>query len=173
MTATLGAMVLALLMGAPAAPASTVPPQAATDVPAELAKLSKAVRDIADLLAKQSEGQKLDLLMKRVELTSTKIAQLEQRQRNLRAEKDGAEDEERQLEAQVKQLQDGIPAQTDEARRGEMSANVERYEAAIKRAAARADAVAGELTDVDSQLATQKRELQQWQNFVDRRLQGL
>ena len=167
MTATVGATVLAVLLGGSAeAPGAKASP----DLSTELVKLNKAVREIADLLAKQAEGQKLDLLMKRIEMTSSKVAQLEQRVRGIHAERDGAEEEARQLEMQTRQAQDAMSAQTDETRRTELSTSLERLDAAVKRATARGDSLSQELVEVENQLAAQRRELAEWQRVVDRRL---
>jgi predicted nuclease with TOPRIM domain len=104
-------------------------------VSGELAKLNKAVREIADSLAKQAAGQKLDLLMKRIELGSARVGEGEQRLRLLKAETAKVEDEKRKIEAEVQAVQSHFESPPDQTRKPERDAFFAGREADLKRLA--------------------------------------
>ena len=148
-------------------------PSGTADISGELAKLNQAVREIADLLAKQSEGQKLDLLMKRLDLASAKATQLEQRQRSLQAEKTSIEDQRNQIDGAIKEFQAQAQTQASESRRPELQAAVDRAEIQLKGFASRLQSLSQEIAETETQLAAQREELKEWQRTIDRRLSGL
>ena len=170
MTARLPLVLFALFLGAAAAPAQSAKTDSSSDVSVELAKLNKAVREIADALAKQAAGQKLDLLMKRIELGSSRIGQGEQRLRALKSETANAEDEKRKIETEVQAVQAHFESQPDQTRKPERDAFFAGREADLKRLALKLQSLAQETAEAEALLATQREELRQWQLFVDRAL---
>jgi chromosome segregation ATPase len=170
MTARLPLVLVALFLGATAAPAQSAKTESGSDVSVELAKLNKAVREIADALAKQAAGQKLDLLMKRIELSSSRIGEGEQRLRTLKSETAKAEDEKRKLETEIEMVQAHLESQPDQTRKPERDAFFARGEADLKRLASKLQSLAQETGEAEAALATQREELRQWQGFVDRAL---
>jgi chromosome segregation ATPase len=162
--------ILALLVGVTAASGQSPEAKVSPDVSTELAKLNKAVREIADLLAKQTKGQKVDLLMKRLELASSKIGQLEQRERSLQSEKTNAEDETNRIETELKLIQTQADTAASESQRPDLAATLARGEVELKRLADRIQSISQEIGDIENVLATQREELKGWQQVVDRTL---
>jgi chromosome segregation ATPase len=164
--------ILALLFGFTVASGQSPDAKVSLDLSTEIAKLNKAVREIADLLAKQTEGQKVELLMKRVELASSKLSQLEQRESSLQSEKMNIEDQAYRLVTEMKLIQDRVPASPDESQRLDLETTLARGEAEGKRLADRVQSLSQQIGDVENQLTAQREELKTWQQVVDRSLGG-
>jgi hypothetical protein len=161
-----------VLLVAGAALAQTPPTPADGDVRAELAKLNQAVREIAALLAKQTEGQKLELLMKRVELASSRAGASEARLRSLQSEKTNLEEERVQFEARTKEITERLESETSETARTEMEMFLRRSQAEGKRLAGRLQSVSQEVSELENLVASQREEAREWQRTLDRRLSG-
>lgn len=163
-------LIAVLLLGA--SPGSGQPPKTdeGPEISGELAKLNIAVREIADLLAKQSEGQKLELLMKRLELASAKATQSEQRQRSLQSEKTKTEDEKQRTETTLRQIQYQADTQLSPDEKAGLQAATERADVDLKRTTSRLQSLAQEIAEIDAALATQREELRDWQRVLDRGL---
>lgn len=91
------AIVCVLLMLAPISVRGEEAPGAADPVVAELAKLNGTLREIAALLRKQGEAQDLDLLMKRLQLAETRLADSEKALKSAESERRSLEEERSQL----------------------------------------------------------------------------
>jgi chromosome segregation ATPase len=163
-------LLIAVLLAAAVAKGQTPPKEQGGDLRSELTKLNKSVREIADLLAKQAEGQKLDLLMKRIELSSTRVGQMEQRLRSLQTERTDLEEQRQGMEMQLQELQASAESGASEVSRAELEAALGRAESHRKHFASRLQAVGQELTELEGRLSSQQEELRGWQRFVDKRL---
>lgn len=152
------------------ASAQTVPSTPDGDLPAELARLTKSVREIADLLAKQTETQRLDLFMKRIELSSARVGQLEQSLRSLQSERTSLEEQSQGMELELQRLQAHAESGGTEVPHAELESATKRAEALRKRFGSRLQALGQEIAELEGRLSTQREELREWQRVVDRRL---
>lgn len=171
-TTTLGWCLLPLLA---TSPLSARPQESATDprpLPVQLERLNTSLERIVQLLERHAGGQRLELLMKRVELGTTRMAQAEEQLQRVRATKASIENEKLELEARLAQLAEALDAGTVS-----MSiAAIEHYtgELDLKRRLLerRLQGVDGEIIDLEIQVRERRIEVQSWQDEIDRELRS-
>ncbi len=137
----------------------------------ELGKLNATLREIVDLLEKQDRASDLQLLMKRLELADARRAASE-------AALKAAQTEQRSLEAQKGQLELRVKmaaARARDAREGSPEADeMELYtQSELARIRKRLTELANELVVLDADVAAKRRDVDDWQSVLDRRLNGL
>lgn len=173
------ALVLAgLAVSVPAAGAA--PPAAGATSPADLAalteelrELTRSVQELVELLRHQTEGQRLGLWMQRIDLAQRRLAPLEQERRRLEADLDAVSEEENRLrallsdlEAEAEEAAEGLPGQPapdQAALRGELQLHL----GALRR---RRSNLETRLVELDNELVTRRRDLEDWEHGLDRRL---
>jgi len=168
----LSSLLLGVFLFSAVASGQVAKPDASADVSDELAKLNKSVREIADLLAKYAEGQKVSLLMKRAELGAANVARLEERLRSLRSEKNNAEDEKQKLESELDAIRGQADSPQFENRRQEVQAYIARGEANAKRLTSRIQAIDAEIGEVEATMTKEREELRQLERQLYRGLTG-
>lgn len=159
------ALLLALLpLGAAAqdAPAST------DTVVAELAKVNATLKEIAALMNRQSDMQSLDLLLKRVQLSDSQVAELERRLRSAESELRDLESQRGSTEMQLTMLTARLEKGQEPS--GELKAMSTQTEEALKRIKQRMGQLTQEIVSLEGDLATRRDELRSWQSILDRRL---
>lgn len=146
-------------------PAIAAAQSASDPVTAQLDRINATLKQIVELLNHQSDAQDLDLLMKRVQLGQSQVAELERRLHDARAELRSVEAEEVNFEGAVKVLGED-ERQTADVR----AAEVARMEAVLKRVRQHHAQAAQDVATLESELATRRDELRSWQAALDRRL---
>ena len=161
------ALWLALLPAAAAAQGASAPADA---VAAELARVNATLKEIAALLNRQLDGQSLDLLMKRAQLSESQVTELERRLQSAQGELRSLESERSTLELRLKEAS----AQLEQARPDSPTSEFETIAAKaageLKRVRLRIGQLAQETSALESELATHREELRSWQSLLDRRL---
>jgi chromosome segregation ATPase len=170
MTHKVPVLLLGFVLGSGVAAALSAQPDSSPDLSSEIAKLNKTVREITDLLAKHAEMQKVDLLMKRVELASAAVGRLEDRLRSMKAERTSVEDERHRLEAELAETRAHADTGELDNRRPEVQGFLARGEENLKRLTARVQAIGSDIADAESLLANQREELRQLQRQLDQAL---
>jgi flagellar biosynthesis chaperone FliJ len=143
------------------------------DVGVELAQLNTTLLEIKEVLSQQLETDSLDLLLKRSELVSADVARLDSQLRNAEAQRQSMQDDEERYRAQI----EGIEL---EVRSGAADASAEEYEAyarqmtgELDRTRRRIRTLDGEIQALQNRLTAKQRDLDSWQDLVDRRLGGV
>lgn len=138
----------------------------APDVAAELAELNDTMRELRDLLVRQLEAQSLDLMLKRAELASTEVSQLESRLRSAEATQASLEDERRRLTTRMEGFRDQ-DLENPEIRMMErqFAQELEILDERLRDGQAR-------IADISARLARKQEDLRAWQMTLDRRLSG-
>lgn len=178
---------LAVVVPSPLSPvielaAQTSPPEETRDpteaesprtLQQEVAQLNRTLERIADLLASQVDTQQIDVGMKRLEMLTSRLERSERELRNLRSRRSSLETEKIALEEQRAQAELSLE-------RGDVESVPEEARAFFRQMDRQLDRVREELAETDrqsveleNQVAAQRRDLQAWQDFVDRRLGGL
>ena len=135
---------------------------------AAVAELNTTLREIRDLLARQIEPQGLDLLFKRVEFTAARSAGLEARLRSVEEARRGADEERHRMEGMLEAVREemareGVEAET--LRQQERQVLEE-----IRRMGERVSDLDAESVLLGNRLADERRELEGWQDLLDRQL---
>jgi chromosome segregation ATPase len=163
--------IMAALLTWTGAPLQAQPAAGGGDpVAVELAKLNATLKDIALLLRQQGESGELELLIKRVELAETRLAE---RERALAA----AEAEQRSLDGERSQLELSLEMIAAQAERGggelpdtQAEAMTAQTEAQLRRVRQRTAELAREIAGLENAIASQAAEVQSWKSILDRRL---
>lgn len=150
--------------------ASSIPLYAQTtdapDVAAQLVEINGTLRELRDLLARQLEAQSLDLMLKRAELASTEVAQLESRLRSAEATQASLEDERRRLTSRMEGFREqDIDNPEMRAMERQFAQELEILDENLRDAQAR-------IADLSGRLARKQEDLRAWQMTLDRRLGG-
>ena len=141
---------------------------------AEVARLNRTLERIADLLATQVDTQQIDLGMKRLEMLTSRLERSEGELRTLRSNRSSLETEEISLEEQRGQAELRLESgEVDEARDENVRAFFRQMDRQLERVRGELDELGRQIAELENQVATQRRDLRGWQEFVDRRLGGL
>lgn len=165
---------LALLLSSPIA-AQEAPAGAAapTGLEAEMAQLNQTLERIAELLEAQVDAQEIDLGMKRLEMLTVRLERSERELRSLRSSRSSLETETISLEehrAQSVLRYESEEIEISEEQRRAFFRQIDRQLARVREQLAETDR---QIAELENRIATQRRDLQGWQDFVDRRLGGL
>ena len=178
---TLALLVMWLTLGAPPVGAAQAPGTAAE----ELARLNRTVEELVAVMRQHLSGQRIELLMRQVEIKRAKVAPIEQALRAARETKENAEDQLRtskySLEQMLQSMADGFGARpggespTPEER-AEMEKAIDQmtrqHEFEVKLVRDRLAAAEDRIQELENELAPAKAELQHWEGLVDRELAG-
>lgn len=154
-----------------AAQEPAAPPQAAQA--AQLAKIQVTLEKIAATLARQSEGQDLDLLMKRVQLGVSQISEVERRLKDAETRREQLQDRKAQQEMQIRMFDsraermeaDGMPAE-------ERESMIAIWQDQLKRTNQRITAANAEIAELQARVTEAQSDLESWKTDLDRRLGG-
>jgi len=136
------------------------------DVAVELARINANLEKIASLLSRMDEAEGLDLLMKRVQLASARIGEDERRLRSVESELRSLESEK---EALVFQHEIAETRAVDDPG-SEAEATVRMIERQQKWIRERISELSLEVNELRNRLVERERDLEGWQQIVDRRL---
>ncbi len=170
-----------LAAGQPPAPAPVPPstqPAAApppATVPDQLARLNQTLEHIAQLLERQNDGQKLDLLLRRVEVGSRRVSSLEQQLDKAQSDKRSMEDTSYRMRSQLAAMKtrvEGLSPDEQAANQSTFEAGMKNMEDEAKLADLRVQQATQRVLDLQGELDGQKQDLQALQNLLDRKLQG-
>lgn len=144
-----------------------------TPLAREFDELNATLVRIESLLERMADTQGLDLMIKRMELTSRQAEDLEKRLAGLESERASIEDTIRRIEANREAYLADVKTRGDADSLLEaetMNAQAER-ELAFR--AERRRALDDEIAVVRNRLESKRREFEDWQDYVDRRLGGV
>jgi len=145
------------------------PPVAAPTAASELARINDTLERIADALAQQT---KLDILARRIQLAGTRLADGEKRAVSLYDERSALEAEQQRL-AMMREKLDAVGAEAVDIPAREREAAIGQLDAELARVGARLRDIAGQVSELESRLARQRVDLDEWQAYLDRLLSGL
>ena len=137
-----------------------------------LDQIHHALERIANSLEGQLAGQRLDLMLKRLEVSERRVGPLEEQVRKTRAERSVLADREERARLQLSEMADRMAA-------GELELSDREAEAVVAQMELDLDQVRSRISELDRQLGTLENELtrvreeiRNWQNTVDRELAG-
>ena len=158
---------------APATPAEQGTTPDLKRLETQIAEVNGSLRRIVTLMEGYLERQKLELLMKRVELSGSKLTQMEQELRRLTEEKADQEVEMARLQAALgefdrlirdrKEMNPGAPPAEAESERTLLLQKIKALEDKIWRLGERA-------LELENAIAGQRRDLQSWETHLNERL---
>ena len=166
------ALLLAISIAVPLT-AQPAPGVDAAELATGLAQLNTTLLEIKELLAIQIETQGLDLLLKRSELVSTQAGQLENLLRSAESTRASLEDGLRDLQSEQDMMEAQISSGARDVQGSEMEAYSRQIEARIDQARERLREAEREVIDLQSRLDAKQRDLDDWQELVDRRLSNI
>ncbi len=146
----------------------------------EVARLNGTLKELVALMRRQLDGQRVELLMRQVELKRSKLAPVEAELRSARSEKEGAEGELRQLQMGQEQIVDevaanfqggdGSPEQREQMEK--MAEQMSRhYTMQLKLTKERLANLEQKIQLLENDSATARAELEHWETLVARELQ--
>ncbi len=144
----------------------------APELTRELAKLNATLDEIRSLLERVTETQGLDLMMKRMELSSAQAADLEKRFDGLESERAAIEDTMRQIESNREAYLADIESRGDDESLLQAEAFTAQADRELAVRSERLRALDDEIAVLRNRLDAKRRELEDWQGYVDRRLGG-
>jgi uncharacterized protein (DUF3084 family) len=168
-------LAMLLLLGAPVfgQAAEGEEPLERAALTTELATLNATLAEIKVLLERITETQGLDLLMKRMELSSTQVVEIEKRLREAESERATVEDENIRLEMNMQAYTVELESGAMEASAEQIEAFTARHEAEVALRESRLRSLDDEIAMLHNRLSTKQRGLEDWQDYVDRRLGGV
>lgn len=170
------------LLGAGALAAQEPAPASVAE---ELARLNRTLQQLVAVAQQQLGGQRIELLMRQVEIKRAKVAPLEQALRAAREARDNAEEQLRSLQLSREQVLESValsfeaaPEATglgteDRERMEETVAQmVRQHDQELKMLRERIASAEERIQVLENDLAPAKAELQHWEAQVDRELSG-
>lgn len=162
---------LTALIGASALVGQEAAPQPIeAEVPVQLARLNQTLSEIADLLERNVEGQRLGLVMARIQLSSERSARAEEQRATARATRADLQNQKAKMEGQLQIFaermdmgQVDMPAEQIEAMADESALQFKLLEGRIK-------ALDREIIELENALSRYQRDQNDWQALIDRRL---
>ena len=162
---------LAALLGAPAVFGQQAAPQPmAAEVPIQLAKLNQTLAEIADLLERNLEGQRLGLVMARIQLSSGRSARAEEQLATARATRADLQNQKAKMEGQLQIFADRLdmgqvdmPAEEIETMADESALQLDLLKKQIR-------GMDREIMELENSLTHYQQDLDNWQTVIDRRL---
>jgi hypothetical protein len=163
----LAVVALAVAPVAALAQPSSPPPPAAEA--AELARINASLREVLSLLRQQSEVQSTELLMKRVQLAESRLAESNNRLRAATAERRALETAKASLEGRIELIAARMAQSTTEGS-PEIEAMSRQVIVEQRRIQQRLSALAEETGKLESEVSSQSADLASWQDALDRAL---
>ncbi len=157
----------------PAARPAVAPP--AAPVPEQLAHLNATLEHISQLLERQLDGQKLELLLRRVEIGNRRVTSLEQELERADGDKRAMEDQRYRLRAQIdsmtQELQAMSPSELEEKRQ-EYRHRLQNAQTELNVIDVRHQEATQRVLDLQNELEGRKHDLQGLKDLLDRQLLG-
>lgn len=139
----------------------------------ELAGIRAALDQIAGLLRRQLEEQRLELILRRVDLAEARLTPLEGALRGARDQRLGVDQERKQLEARLEQLARQVE-EDDEAVRDMPEGDILRFTSEltleIRLLGDRLRDLDLRIVEMENEIATDRDLVRRWIDLVDRRL---
>jgi chromosome segregation ATPase len=135
-----------------------------------LTQIHGALERIADSLEGQLDGQRLDLMLKRLEVSERRVAPLEEQVRKAQAERSLLQDREERAELQLSEMADRIAAGELELSDSEAEAAVAQMELDLEQFRSRISELDGQLAGLENELTRVREGIRDWQDYVDREL---
>ncbi len=161
-------LAILLVLPSQAQPATEPEPE---DLTAQITKLNATLEELVGLMRQQVEGQTLDLLMQRIQLSAERVEQTERDLREVQKQNESYADEKLHLEQRLEMFADQVDrGQLEES---EMESITSQLEGALERLVARSRSADREIAELEATLGQQRQDLREWQDFVDDRLSDL
>lgn len=145
--------------------------QAAADT-RSLSEIASALTRIATVLEKQLEGGRLDLLMKRVESGQRRLDQVERQLRSAQNDYEGQLQNLKRLDRELRQLAEAdLEALGYDQASMQMQMNHLEFESELTHS--RIADLERKIAAYQNEEARRRREVEDWQSFIDRELSGL
>ncbi|HEX9670215.1 MAG TPA: hypothetical protein VGC93_12120 [Thermoanaerobaculia bacterium] len=135
----------------------------------ELAKLNATLREIAGLMKKQEELQRVDLLIKRVQMTAGQLTDAERQLKTAESELRSLDHEKGELEGRLAMLS-ASDGKAEDLSPEQSEVIVARIDEELKRVRQRSSELRGEVEELRNRIAAREHELRDWQAVIDRRL---
>lgn len=135
-----------------------------------LTQIHGALDRITDSLEGQLAGQRLDLMLKRLEVSERRVAPLEDQVRKIRAERSVVVDREERAKLQLAEMADRLAAGELELSDSQAEAAVAQMELDLEQNRSRISELDGQLAGLENELARVREEIRDWQDYVDREL---
>jgi len=166
-------LALAVSMGTAWAQGSEAAPAAGSS--AELARLNRSMQELVDLFAVYLERQQVELLMRRIELKTRRLTVQEEELQATRSHQESVEEELTMLKGMVERLEANA-RDSDETPGLETSAGdaerrmLEEVESRVELLEDKRWRLEQKALDLDSVIERQRREIDAWEEIVDREL---
>jgi predicted nucleic acid-binding Zn-ribbon protein len=157
----------------PLAASGQTDPVSSPETAGHLAEISAALNRIVELLESQAESSKLDLIIRRVDLTQRRLEPIEARLRQLRTGREGSAEERFRLRKQLENLADQMAAGTLDVDASEISVSTDYMESELALVEGRLRATDNEITMLENEAVRFRNEIQDWQSWIDRELNAL
>jgi len=172
------ASLLAVLIASP--PGAAAEPQPPAQEPAvepaavaaELGQLNATLQRIAGLLERQLQGQRLDLMLKRVEVASRQVNSLEGELGRLQSNRTSLADEHFGMRSRLETLDTEVEL-SEPASLPAYEAMIRQIEQGLKHMETRISEMDARILEVENELVRRRGDLQALQDRLDRDLDGL
>ncbi len=146
------------------------PQPVAAEVPAQLTQLNQTLAQIADLLERNLEGQRLGLVMARIQISSGRSTRAEEQLATARATRADLQNQKAKMEGQLQIFADqmdlgqvDMPPEQIEVMADESALQIDLLKKRIR-------GMDREIMELENALARYQQDLDDWQTLVDRHL---
>ena len=161
----------AAIMGATTLFGQGAPPQpVAVEVPAQLARLNETLAEIADLLERNLEGQRLGLVMARIQLSSARSARAGEQLSIAKASRAELHEKKARMEGQLDSFADRMDAGRVDMAAEDIEMMADESARELKLINSKIKTLDREIMELENALARYGQELDDWQALIDRRL---
>lgn len=160
---------LAVAAAPPAAAQQPLADPSVAGVRLELAALNETLERIETLILRHLEGQKLNLVLQRIEVTAARIARDERELQSLRAESRSIDDERRRSTLALEDAEERLPLFDPEGDEIQQARRfIEESEIHLRRLDERQAEIDSRAALLENGLASMRREMEDWQDYFDR-----
>lgn len=150
------------------------PPEAAT-LQSEIARLNQSIAQLVTMLRENMERQRLDLMLRRVEILHLDLAPLQEELRSARADKRSLEEEQMRLQTLFNDLEQQMSRSHDDAqvlRTSEEDQREHDLKVQLKFLAGRVDSAEQRIVELENELADKRRQIDFFEGIVDNRMRS-
>jgi chromosome segregation ATPase len=138
----------------------------------QLTEINLTLKRIADSLEGQLDGQRLDLMLKRLEVSERRVAALQEQVQKGQASRSLLEDQKARAELQLSEMADRLAAGKLELSDTEAETVVTQMELDLEQLSSRISELDRKIAGLENELTRAREEIRDWQDYVDRELAG-
>lgn len=141
------------------------------DLQAQLTRLNKNIERIADMMNSFLEGQRLELMIQRVEMGASRLSSAEESLRKAKATRASIEHEKTELEARLAQIADQLDQGLTSMTADELDSYTREIDLQLRLMKDRTREADRQIIELENEVMQQRANVRDWEDSIDRLLE--